>query len=65
MQFVEDLPWFPPLDMRYAMGVDGISLFLVLLTTLLMPIAIYFSNLYVQQADRAPIWRSCCCSKRP
>jgi len=48
MQFVEELPWFPPLDMRYAMGVDGISLFLVLLTTLLMPIAIYFSNLYVR-----------------
>ena len=47
MQFVEDLPWFPPLDIRYAMGVDGISLFLVLLTTLLMPIAIYYSNLYV------------------
>ena len=47
MQFVEELPWFPPLDIRYAMGVDGISLFLVLLTTLLMPIAIYFSNLYV------------------
>jgi NADH-quinone oxidoreductase subunit M len=47
MQFVEDLPWFPPLSIRYAMGVDGISLFLVLLTTLLMPIAIYFSNLYV------------------
>lgn len=47
MQFVEDLPWFPPLGIRYAMGVDGISLFLVLLTTLLMPIAIYFSNLYV------------------
>ncbi|OUC07766.1 NADH dehydrogenase, partial [Litorilinea aerophila] len=31
------------------LGVDGISLFLVLLTTFLMPIAIYFSNLYVQE----------------
>ena len=51
------MPWFPPLDINYALGVDGISLFLVLLTTLLMPIAIYFSNLYVQQADLAPIWR--------
>jgi NADH-quinone oxidoreductase subunit M len=29
--------------------VDGISLFLVLLTTLLMPIAVYFSNLYVNK----------------
>ena len=49
MQFVERLPWFPPLDINYAMGVDGISLFLVLLTTLLMPIAVYFSNLYVSK----------------
>lgn len=49
MQFVEELPWFPPLSIRYALGVDGISLFLVLLTTLLMPIAVYFSNLYVHK----------------
>jgi NADH-quinone oxidoreductase subunit M len=49
MQFVEELPWFPPISMRYALGVDGISLFLVLLTTLLMPIAVYYSNLYVHK----------------
>ncbi len=51
------LPWFPTLSMRYAMGVDGISLFLVLLTTLLMPIAVYFSNLYVNENSRAYTWR--------
>jgi NADH-quinone oxidoreductase subunit M len=49
MQFVQDLPWLPELSMRYHVGVDGISLFLVLLTTFLMPIAIYFSNLYVHE----------------
>ncbi len=49
MQFVEELPWFPAYGMTYLMGVDGISLFMVLLTTLLMPIAIYFSNLYVDE----------------
>ena len=49
MQFVESVPWFPPLSINYALGVDGISLFLVLLTTLLMPIAVYFSNLYVNK----------------
>ncbi len=49
MQFVEDVPWFSEFNLRYHMGVDGISLFLVLLTTLLMPIAIYFSNLYVKE----------------
>jgi NADH:ubiquinone oxidoreductase subunit 4 (subunit M) len=56
MQFVEDVSWFAPLGIRYALGVDGISLFLVLLTTLLMPIAVYFSNLYVHEAS-ARTWR--------
>lgn len=49
MQFVENVPWFPEFGMHYHMGVDGISLFLVLLTTFLMPIVIYFSNLYVHE----------------
>src|SRR3954462_12054648 len=47
MQFVEDLPWLPAFHLRYHLGVDGISLFLVLLTTFLMPITIYFSNKFV------------------
>jgi NADH-quinone oxidoreductase subunit M len=47
MQFVEKATWLPEADLYYHLGVDGISLFLVLLTTFLMPIAIYFSNLYV------------------
>ena len=49
MQFLEEMPWFPEFGMNYLMGVDGISLFLVLLTTLLMPIAIYFSNQHVHE----------------
>jgi NADH-quinone oxidoreductase subunit M len=49
MQFVEDYAWLPEIGLRYHVGVDGISLFLVLLTTLLMPIALYFSNLYVHE----------------
>ena len=49
MQFLEDVAWLPELGMRYIMGVDGISLFLVLLTTFLMPIAVHFSNLYVNE----------------
>jgi len=50
MQFVEDAAWLPAFHLRYHLGVDGISLFLVLLTTLLMPIAIYFSNKYVSDS---------------
>lgn len=48
MQFSELIPWLPGAGINYHMGVDGISLWLVLLTTLLTPIAIYFSNLYVK-----------------
>jgi NADH-quinone oxidoreductase subunit M len=35
MQFVEKAPWIPEYGMSYYLGVDGISLFLVLLTTFL------------------------------
>ena len=43
MQLVERVPWIPAFGIEYSVGVDGISLFLVLLTTLLMPIAILAS----------------------
>ena len=33
MQFVEKVPWIPDYGMTYFLGIDGISLFLVLLTT--------------------------------
>jgi NADH-quinone oxidoreductase subunit M len=42
-QFVEKVEWFSGLNISYHMGVDGISLFMVLLTTLLMPICILCS----------------------
>lgn len=35
MQFVEKVPWIPEYGMTYFLGIDGISLFLVLLTTFL------------------------------
>ncbi len=33
MQFVERIPWIPSWGAEYSMGLDGISLFMVLLTT--------------------------------
>ncbi len=33
MQFVENLPWIPAFDVNYHLGVDGISMPLILLTT--------------------------------
>jgi NADH-quinone oxidoreductase subunit M len=43
MQFVERAPWMPTFDITYAVGVDGISLLLVLLTALLTPLCILCS----------------------
>jgi NADH-quinone oxidoreductase subunit M len=42
-QFREDLPWIEAFGMRYTLGVDGLSVVLVLLTTLLSAIAIFYS----------------------
>ena len=42
-QFTQDLEWIPALGIRYSVGVDGISYWLVLLTTVLTPISLYVS----------------------
>jgi NADH-quinone oxidoreductase subunit M len=42
-RFVQDVPWINAIGARYHVGVDGISLWLVLLTTLLVPISILSS----------------------
>ncbi|MHB8526252.1 MAG: complex I subunit 4 family protein [Candidatus Acidiferrales bacterium] len=42
-QFEEVYNWIPSLHIHYHMGVDGISLFLVLLTTFLTPLAVLCS----------------------
>ena len=39
-QFVETATWFTGFNVSYRMGIDGISLFLILLAAALMPIAI-------------------------
>ncbi len=44
MQFVEEAAWIPSLGISYKLGIDGISLFLVLLTTFLTAIAILAST---------------------
>jgi NADH-quinone oxidoreductase subunit M len=42
-QYVEDLPWIEAFGMRYTLGVDGLSLVLVLLTTVLAAVSIFYS----------------------
>jgi NADH-quinone oxidoreductase subunit M len=39
-QFVEQRSWMPSLGISYHLGIDGISLLLVLLTTFLMPLTL-------------------------
>jgi NADH-quinone oxidoreductase subunit M len=40
MQFVERVEWMPTFGIQYAVGVDGISLLLVLLTSVLPPLCV-------------------------
>ncbi|MFQ5932848.1 MAG: NuoM family protein [Nitrospiraceae bacterium] len=43
LQFVERVQWMPTFNIQYAVGVDGISLPLILLTTLLTPLCVMCS----------------------
>src|SRR5437867_12542827 len=52
MQFQLDLAWIPAWGIRYTVGVDGISLFLVLLTTFLVPLSVLGSYSYITTRER-------------
>jgi NADH-quinone oxidoreductase subunit M len=47
-QLGEVAHWIPALKIDYAVGIDGISLLLVLLTTLIMPLCVLASWRYIQ-----------------
>ncbi len=50
-QFMENMPWIAagPFVMRYNVGIDGISLWLVMLTTFIMPIAVLSTYTAVEE----------------
>ncbi|MFC0106765.1 complex I subunit 4 family protein [Kibdelosporangium aridum] len=50
MQLVTDLPWIPPLGLRFHLGVDGVSVPLVVLTALLC----FLCMVYVARKDGEP-----------
>jgi NADH-quinone oxidoreductase subunit M len=52
-QFIERHAWIPSFGISYAVGVDGISLFLVILTALLTPVALLSSWRSVASRPRA------------
>ena len=51
-QFVEEFVWFDQLNLTYKMGVDGISIFFVMLSTLLIPLCILLCKHSVQSRIR-------------
>src|SRR5213596_934682 len=53
MQLQLDVPWIPNWGIHYAVGVDGISLFMILLTTFLVPLSILGSCNYITTRERA------------
>lgn len=53
MQFVERTSWMENFNIQYAVGVDGISLILVLLTTLLGPICVLASWTSIESKVKA------------
>lgn len=52
-QFVESAPWIPQFGIGYKMGVDGISVWLILLTTFIFPVALWFSGESIRERERA------------
>src|SRR6185436_3194661 len=52
MQFMLDASWIPSWGIRYTVGVDGISLFMVLLTTFLVPLSVLGSYAYITTRER-------------
>ncbi len=53
MQFVERMEWMPTFKIQYAVGVDGISILLVLLTALIAPLCVLCSWRSIQTQVRA------------
>jgi NADH-quinone oxidoreductase subunit M len=47
-----DLTWFREWGIHYRIGMDGISLFMVLLTTLLLPLMVLGSWTYIRDRER-------------
>jgi NADH-quinone oxidoreductase subunit M len=51
-QFIENHSWIPSIGVRYQLGIDGLALVLILLTTLLGSIATLCSWNYIKQREQ-------------
>ena len=52
LQFIEDYEWVPLIGARYQMAVDGLSLVLIILTTLLGVVSVVCSWSYIREKGR-------------
>lgn len=52
-QLTSEVEWISLWGVSYALGVDGISLFMILLTTLTMPLAMLGSFRYIRENEKA------------
>ena len=52
LQLVSNTPWIPDWGISYRVGIDGISLVMVLLTTALLPISVLGSWRYITKQER-------------
>jgi NADH-quinone oxidoreductase subunit M len=52
LQFIEDYDWIPFIGARYQLGVDGLALVLVMLTTLIWVIGVVWSLAYIRDKGR-------------
>ena len=53
MQYRASIAWMPRWGINYAVGLDGVSLVMVLLTTLLGPITVLGSYRYITRREKA------------
>ena len=60
MQFEQLATWIPSLGANYHVGIDGISLFLVLLTTFLTPITVLSSFTQRNTSFACSFWKPEC-----
>ncbi|MFH2092551.1 MAG: NADH-quinone oxidoreductase subunit M [Pseudomonadota bacterium] len=51
-QFVEKRAWIDALNLNYTVGIDGISLLLVMLTVFIMPVALLCSFTYIGERHK-------------
>ncbi len=49
LQYREALSWIPTLNINYRLGVDGVSVPLVFLTTLLTVISVFYSSYVIEE----------------